>query len=54
MNWPFRSKSNPGRELARLGAEKREWQRLDEHSKMLAVAQQMRRELGLPEDPRLA
>lgn len=45
MNWPFQKK-NPGRELARIGAEQR-------HSKIVTVAKQIRRELALPEDPRL-
>jgi hypothetical protein len=38
---------NPARELALLGVEKR-------HRTYRETAQQMRREIGLPEDPRLA
>ena len=38
---------NPGRELARIGIEKR-------RSDVKAIARQIRRELGLPEDRRLA
>lgn len=40
-------KSNPARELSLIGHAQR-------RDKVKAVARQMRRELGLPDDPRLA
>jgi hypothetical protein len=45
--WLLGRKPNPARELALIGAEKRKRAVKD-------VAQQMRREIGLPEDPRLS
>lgn len=41
MNWPFRKHSNPARELAKLGIEKRK-------ADVRAVARQIREELGMP------
>lgn len=46
MIWPF-TRKNPARELALLGVEKR-------RQSVRETARQMRRELGLSEDPRLA
>lgn len=43
----FILRRNPARELARVGAEKR-------RRTVNQVARQIRRELGLPHDPRLA
>lgn len=49
MNWlPWRKReTNPGRELALMGVEKRK-------ATVRETTKQIRRELGLPEDPRLA
>ncbi len=54
LNLAARRRSNPGRDLALRGAEQRRLAAASDKARAKAIARQMRRDIGLPEDPRLA